>query len=341
MSSLNIELIEKFETDVYSLADKDNSFCIFNSINEILFLVYSTIDFSIVFYDTFNKIKIIEIKKAHNSYIIEFRHYLEEKNKYNKRDLILSGSYNDRNIKIWDFNNIECIFNINPYLKGIINSACFLYDNNIQELLIITSNYNNEDNIAQDASIKVFNLKGEELNEMKDSEENILFIDSFYDEKYNKNYIITANKYSVISYDYEVNKLYYVYMKGEFLYDCTSVVIYNKKRDKGKNLKLIYSTGNGLIRIWDFHYGELLDEIELNKGYIFSICLLDEKYLFSCGKSYNNDLIKIKDEKTCLEIIHINGEITCKIVEYYKLGKCLVTKNLPSDGPLKLWKIKI
>ena len=336
----NIELKEEFSKDVYSLEDKDNSFCVFKSINEILFLVYSKIDFSIIFYNMINGIKVVEIKKAHDSYIIEFRHYLDIINN-NKRDLVLSISYNNRNIKIWDFNNAECIFNIYPYSKGIINSACFLYDNNVKEILIVTSNYYNEDNFKQDESIKIFNLKGEELNEIKDSEENTISIDSFYDNKYNKNYIISANKYSVISYDYEKNKIYHTYIQQTFLYDCSSFVIYNKTRNIGDLLKLIYSTGDGMVKIWDFHSGYFLQQIKISEGYIFSICLLDDKYLFSCGKNYNKDIIKLEDEQSNLKIIHINGEITVKIIEHPNYGKCLITKNLPSDGPLKLWKINI
>ena len=98
---INIELVEYLIKEVYCLLDKDNVFSIFYSVNEILYLVYSKGDFSIIFYDVINKIKIVEIKKAYKSYIIEIRHYLY---KTKKTDLILSISEEDRNIKIWDVN---------------------------------------------------------------------------------------------------------------------------------------------------------------------------------------------------------------------------------------------
>ena len=331
---INIELVEYLIKEVYCLLDKDNVFSIFYSVNEILYLVYSKGDFSIIFYDVINKIKIVEIKKAHKSYIIEIRHCLY---KAKKTDLILSISEEDRNIKIWDVNNIECIFNLNPYIKGNIRSSCFLNDINANELLIISSNFNY--NIPDLESIKIFNLKGEEIKKLNDSKNCTIFIDSFYDNKYHKNYIITTNQYSVISYDYDENKLYHNYRLEK--YDCTSLIIYNKDRSKNDIVKIIYSTGNGFIKIFDFHTGIFLYEIKINQGYIFSICLLDEKYLFSCGKSYNKEVKKIKDENSDMEIIHINGETTLKIIDHQIHGKCLVSKDLGGYGPIKLWKIKV
>ena len=108
--TFNIEYIEDIVNDIYCLQDKDNVFSVFYSVRDILSLVYSTIEHSIILFDIINKIKIVEIKNAHNAYIIEFRHFLDETDKYNKRDLILSCSFEDRNIKVWDFNNVECIF---------------------------------------------------------------------------------------------------------------------------------------------------------------------------------------------------------------------------------------
>ena len=42
----NIEFTEEICKDIYALQDKDNSFCVFNSIHGILCIVYPTIDFS-------------------------------------------------------------------------------------------------------------------------------------------------------------------------------------------------------------------------------------------------------------------------------------------------------
>jgi len=73
--------------------------CIFNSINNILFLIYiNKVYNNIILYDINNKNKINEIKVAHDDYIAGFRHYLD----INKRDLLMSISSENNNIKLWD-----------------------------------------------------------------------------------------------------------------------------------------------------------------------------------------------------------------------------------------------
>ena len=116
----------------------DNSFITFKSINNILYLIYSNKNKSIISYDLNEQKKIIELKNSHNNYITYFRHYLEE---INKRDLMMSISGEDNNIKIWNINNWECIINLNTINNaGFLNSACFLNYHNIT--YIITSNAN-------------------------------------------------------------------------------------------------------------------------------------------------------------------------------------------------------
>ena len=50
----NIKLISNIENNSYSFIDLDNNFSVFNSINNILFLVYTTYNNSIIFYDSKN-----------------------------------------------------------------------------------------------------------------------------------------------------------------------------------------------------------------------------------------------------------------------------------------------
>ena len=84
----------------------DNSFCVFNSINNILFLIYANEKNSIISYNLIDEKKLNEIKCAHSSSITNFRHFYD---KNFKRDLIITISGNNNNIKLWDFNNFECL----------------------------------------------------------------------------------------------------------------------------------------------------------------------------------------------------------------------------------------
>ena len=79
----NIKLMSNVIGDSYVYSNIDNTFAVFNSINNILYLIYSDINRSMISYDLNNKRKINEIKNIHNEYITNFRHYLDE---INKRD---------------------------------------------------------------------------------------------------------------------------------------------------------------------------------------------------------------------------------------------------------------
>ena len=83
-------------------------------------------------------------------------------------------------------------------------SACFL--NDFSQIFIITSHYKGEGNTKP---IKIFDLKGNKIQEINDSKnKKTIIIDNYYDKISSKNYIITGNVDCSISYDYNENKLY-------------------------------------------------------------------------------------------------------------------------------------
>ena len=123
-----INYLGEITEDSYAYTALDNTLIFFKSIQDILFLIYSNKEKSIITYDIINNKKIKEIKKAHDKYITNFRHYL---NIINQIDLILSISKDDNNIKIWNFDGWNLLSEIkNIYNRGFLDSACFLNDNN-------------------------------------------------------------------------------------------------------------------------------------------------------------------------------------------------------------------
>jgi hypothetical protein len=152
----------------------NDTFALFHSINDIFYLIYSNEQKSIIGYDLIDNIKLIEIKDAHEFYINCFRHFYD-KNK--KRDLVLSISSWDSNIKVWNINNWECLQNFKKvYIFGELYSACITKDND--KIYIITSNDNMHD---KSGPIKVYNLKGKKVKTIKNSNERAFFIDTYYD----------------------------------------------------------------------------------------------------------------------------------------------------------------
>ena len=119
-----------------------NTFIVFNSINDILYLVYSNFKNNIICVNLKNNEKICEI--INDSLISNYNHYLDEKN---KRDLLMTISSQNKEIKIWDMKNIECIFKHN--IEGSICSGNFLNDNDNLYLVVNISNFeNNEGEIS-------------------------------------------------------------------------------------------------------------------------------------------------------------------------------------------------
>ena len=149
-----IEFYRDLTNDSYSSVYSVNAFSIFKSINNILYLIYTISNNSIISFNIIRNEEINEIKNAHSTNITNFRHYLDD---INKRDLIMSISTYDNNIKIWNIYNWENILDIkNVNNLGRLYSASFLKDNN--NIYIITSN----DYIISE-KIKVYDLNGNKI----------------------------------------------------------------------------------------------------------------------------------------------------------------------------------
>ena len=204
----DIKFLSNITEDSFAADNSDNSFTVFKAINNILYLIYSNENKSIICYDLENEKTIKEIKSNHDEYITNFRHYLD---KINKRDLIISISFSINNIQLWNANNWECIINLeNINSGGYLYSACFI--NEKDNIYIITSNCNWR---GKCEPIKIYNFFGQKLKEIDNSDENTLFVDIYYEQKSSKKYIITGNRGYVKSYDYDQNKLYYKYCDND------------------------------------------------------------------------------------------------------------------------------
>ena len=55
------------------------------------------------------------------------------------------------------------------------------------EIYMLLSNMNNNSKNVE--KIKVYNLNGRKIKEIEDSNDNIFFLDTYYDKKLSKNYI--------------------------------------------------------------------------------------------------------------------------------------------------------
>ena len=329
----NLLFLKNLVEDSHSGIRLDNAFSIFKSINEILYLIYSNSNKSIILYNLLNNQKISEIKNAHKDFILSFRHYLV---RINNIDLIMSISCEDNNIRLWKISSLECILNLtNINNFGRLEAACFLYCEN--KNYIMTSNCNYE-NISE--PIKIYDFKGNKIKEINNSKEITKFIDIYYDIKLNEAYIITGNKGFSKSYDLKANKIYNYYEDKEKYLEFNISLIISNINDK---ICLIESSIGGLIRIWNFQSAILINKIDIKKNYgeqiLYGLCLWNDKYLFVGNNKRTIILLELKNYKVLKQFQSDNGSIlTIKKIFHSKYGECLI--SLGTKGAIQLWVIK-
>ena len=288
-----------------------------------------------------------------------------EQNKDNKIDInneqIISthiDSDNDKNMNNINIKEIDTnennIINLN---NNSINSEKNEINNNDEnkENEINTNNIeNNKDNMEIEPEKENDDNANKSNNDDDNDNENITeneydnlhevkvdhiyYIDTFFDKKLKTSYIISCCSGFIKSFNYTTNTLYQIYIDKEAKKEIHGNDIVD---DSNENLiRLIETCNDGYVRIWDFHFGELLNKIKICDDGIKSICLWDENTLFvGCDDA----TIKMVDIKTN-EILHVlyghKQRVCClKIIEHEQLGKCIISKGWGGDY-IKLWKKK-
>ena len=332
MDLKDFQILYDLIKDSYSHYILDNSFLIFTSIDNILILVYLTNNNTIIIFNLDNFQKEGEIKHHHKNYITSFKHFYDKKN---NKDLIMSISCEDNNLIIWNLKNLECLVNIiNINKGGVLHSACFLNDN--ESYYILTSNCSQHPFYINFDPIKLFDFNGVKVKEIKNSNDKTFYMDTYYDNEMKKNFIITCNFNYMKSFDYEKNELYHKYYEKDDGAHYT-FIIHNIEN----NINIIESSNNGIVRIWNFHSGELLNKININNKRIFSICLWDNNNLFVGCDDNNIKLIELKTKNIVKNLEgHKNIVLTIKKMNHPKFGECLISKGFKEDQ-IKIWNYKI
>ena len=286
---------------------------IFQSVNNIFYLIYVNDKNSIISYDINNNEQICEIKGIDKN-IQKIIYYFDS---VNKRDLIITISVNS--LMIWNILNLEILSNIR-----INDSFCFLKYNNNNYILIF-----NEKRNGKSVYINVFDFKGNKIKEINISSLTsyiyTYFIEAYYDIKLNKFFFIFSSKKHLISYDYKTDKTFNKYKTGNT--KIKQIIIYDDKITK----MLGRIDKHNKILIWDFHSGNLLNTIEVFCE-INNILLWNEKYFFVTSNDGNIKLsgIVTKNFKT-------GGNMsTVTKIFHQKYGECLISLNYADNTREKM-----
>ena len=266
---------------------------VFKSIYDEFIMIYQDENSSIVSYNLLDYKKLIEIKNL-NIYINEIKYYLD---KSYKRDLVVIISMKRNNIKLWNANTWDLILNIdykigNFYLN--INSICFLKNKN--NIYLVASCVH----LPDIQLIHIYDLNGNKVKEINDTKSKSNYVDTFYDTNFSKSYIIIATNDDIRAIDYEENKIFKKYISIEGKSKVINIKL-NEKQKQALNIignytikqeiplkgpierviikeysnitKLFAAENDGFVRIWNFHDGNLLSEINISKYKVYDICL--------------------------------------------------------------------
>ena len=248
----------------------------------------------------------------------------------------MSISFEENNLKLWNINNSELLLDMKNINKdGMIRSSCFLRDKG--NIYIITSNFNYYYSFNIEP-IKVFDINGNKIKEINNSKDITFFICNYFDNKFNKNYIMTANSGNAKSYDYTENKIYFKYSDNEKIYRIYHNIIIDDNEDI---IKFIALSNDGYIRFWNFHSGELLKKIFIKSDNLLaynmlcSICLWNKEFLFIGCSDNIIKLVEINSGEIIKNLFGHNSEVsTIKKIILPQYGECLISQ---SNEEIKLW----
>ena len=322
MALKSIEIKALVKDPLYETPFLYNLYIIYTSIDNIDYLVYAKKTDILIFNLNLNT-KQLTIKSAHSLQIANFNYYRDMKN---KRDLILSLSCDDINIKLWNGNTFECLYNFtNIFKNGRLYSACFL--KNKDDIYIITSYFRLRH--LESSGILIYDINGKFLNTINKSSGSwtaVYTIDTFYDDELNKNYIITGNYGFCKSFDFEKNEFYKKYGDGDGtgmgIVFCSNIFTY---KSKGK-IRLIDTNTLGNIRIWDFHSSDLLNKICTDIEDL-SVCLWNEQYLLFGGKKCIIEIYDLNTKKSVNTLFNVNEQkniVNIKKINHPLYGTSLI-----------------
>ena len=347
INSNNFQLLKNVNiTEMYHKSSSNNNyncldykFLIFNSVDDILYLVYQG-DYKknlIVIYDINDNKNRITIKYENYKEITNFRHYLDN---IEKIDYVLASS--SKNIVILNINDCSIVTKIDSQYGEEVCSACFINYNNNINIISSSGEWKGYSGIFNE-TIRGYDLKGKELNHY-DSENVTYCIDSFHDKNKNKYFIIIGCEGYIKSYEYE-NKVKERTLRK---YNCNKTYNYLYKSiiyDKNGKVKLIEPSTIGEIRIWDFYSSSILNKIKIcSKFGMASICLWNSNNLFIACRDKTVKILNLNDFNNIESINHfINAVTIIQKVIHPKDGEFLITQETQGKFrkpslEINLWK---
>jgi len=334
------ELNTKYEFSEFNLYknivyDSPKDLCIFKSIDNLLILLYSDRNNFMKSYNLSTFQKTNENRKTDKD-IYNIKHCYD-KNK--KRDLIMtahSDASKSHYVILWKFKTWEFIHIFQRECCDLESRLICFINNQSQISIFIFQSKGIHPNIKNFKEI--YDLDGKKIKEINTNDNDYLnSVDSFYDEKLSKNFILLGFYNYALSYDYNENKVFKKYeanSKSSFY-----KIFINKK----KEIYELITLEKHNIRIWDFHSGAFLKDINLK----FNEEILDLNSMFFLNNRfilvgcYEKIILFDLEEENIIKSFFAHGHADITNISKFrhpKYGECLITRS--SSEIIKCWIIK-
>jgi WD40 repeat protein len=299
----------------------DSTFTVFKSLKNEYLLIHSYSEdykhYSLFCYDILKEKNVRGFHNAHDERIFTCSHFLDDTNKMNKRDLLITGAF-DKKIKIWNIsNNFQIIYEIKP--DYIYKENTYLLSENLlsykNKIYLIASAYEINSN---GYPMLYYGLSGDKSGIFENSKDNTNFLGIYYNN--GNSYIIAANCGNIKLYNFSTKKLINKYSDNDNNLNYLSAIIDEYKT----KLCLMVSSADGFLRIWDVNNSKnLLNKITIyEKDWLIGLEKINEQYILAaCSDGSIKEFDLYKDYVACslerqlyndplftLKYININGE---------------------------------
>ena len=282
----------------------DNQFCTFKSLRNEDILVYHNGPELIIF--NINTLQKITHLKIFQKEIRCIRHYIDYKR---KKDLIIICGLENQ-IILFDLYSLEKILIINNVCDKdyYVLSVCMIFD--VQNYLIINSS-------LFDNYLKIWDSKGNLIGKINDINY-VCFLDTYFDKKLAKYFIIIGSRKGSKSFDFDNKSLYLQYSFNESYSLITTEL-------NGESILIESDYKSNYIFIYDFHKGDILKEYYKNNIYSpgLGLCLWNSKFIFQCSSRMSLYGINLENDKI-ITFNGLNSYISCQKNDINGIGYCLI-----------------
>ena len=274
--------------------------------------------------------KILSLR-GHKNDIRTVRYFFNQKD-YNE---YLISADDNKIVIVWDItNNYNIKQQIDTKYGNNIYSCLLFFPHNNANNYIITSTYNDSDNMDNSAT-KVYSLdNGRLMKYINNSNYNaIYYLLLWYNKKNNRYNIIQFSYLKILINDLMDNEIYYELIQ-EPETDHFSGFIFNKDNTDF----LCSSSENGYINIWNLYSKQIFKVINTNKCLLAHIIQWNNQYMIVAD--FNNKAFIVVDLYDDDIISIINAQHTKEVKSIKKINHPIFGESLLScskDNIIKLW----